>query len=190
VKNAVEQRRLRRENLRLKKLAARALQLSQLIGKSAAMQQTFELIAQVAPRRSTILIQGESGTGKELAAKAIHAASTRADAPFVAINCGNIPSELLESEIFGHVRGAFTGATSTKKGLFELADGGTLFLDEVASISLEIQSKLLRVIQERESAGWAGSRASKWTCASLRPRTATCRMRSPPEASGTTSITG
>ncbi|MBP1596297.1 MAG: two component, sigma54 specific, transcriptional regulator, Fis family [Acidobacteria bacterium] len=150
VKNAVEQRRLRRENLRLKNSLRERYSYRNIIGKSAAMQQTFELIAQVAPRRSTILIQGESGTGKELAAKAIHAASTRADAPFVAINCGNIPSELLESEIFGHVRGAFTGATSTKKGLFELADGGTLFLDEVASISLEIQSKLLRVIQERE----------------------------------------
>ena len=150
VKNAVEQRRLRRENLRLKNSLRERYSYRNIIGKSAAMQQTFELIAQVAPRRSTILIQGESGTGKELAAKAIHAASTRADAPFVAINCGNIPSELLESEIFGHVRGAFTGATSTKKGLFELADGGTLFLDEVATISLEIQSKLLRVIQERE----------------------------------------
>ena len=150
VKNAVEQRRLRQENLRLKNSLRERYSYRNIIGKSAAMQQTFDLIAQVAPRRSTILIQGESGTGKELAAKAVHAASTRADAPFVAINCGNIPSELLESEIFGHVRGAFTGATSTKKGLFELADGGTLFLDEVASISLEIQSKLLRVIQERE----------------------------------------
>ena len=114
------------------------------------MQQVFDLIAQVAPRRSTVLIQGESGTGKELVAKAIHASSGRADAPFVAINCGNIPSDLLESELFGHVRGAYTGATSAKKGLFEVADGGTLFLDEVATISMEIQSKLLRVIQERE----------------------------------------
>src|SRR5688572_623129 len=114
------------------------------------MQQIFDLITQVAPRRSTILIQGESGTGKELVAKAIHAASGRAEQPFVAINCGNIPSDLLESEIFGHVKGAYTGAVSAKKGLFELANGGTLFLDEVATISLEIQSKLLRVIQERE----------------------------------------
>jgi transcriptional regulator with PAS, ATPase and Fis domain len=114
------------------------------------MHQVFELIALVAPRRSTVLIQGESGTGKELVAKAIHTSSGRADAPFVAINCGNIPAELLESELFGHVRGAYTGATSAKKGLFEAADGGTLFLDEVATISLEIQSKLLRVIQERE----------------------------------------
>jgi transcriptional regulator with PAS, ATPase and Fis domain len=114
------------------------------------MQQVFDLISQVAPRRSTVLVQGESGTGKELVAKAIHAASGRADAPFVAINCGNIPSDLLESELFGHTRGAYTGATSAKKGLFEAADGGTLFLDEVPTISMEMQGKLLRVIQERE----------------------------------------
>jgi DNA-binding NtrC family response regulator len=114
------------------------------------MQQVFDLISQVAPRRSTVLIQGESGTGKELVAKAIHASSPRADAPFMAINCGNIPADLLESEIFGHVKGAYTGAATTKKGLFEVADGGTFFLDEVASIPMEIQAKLLRVIQERE----------------------------------------
>jgi DNA-binding NtrC family response regulator len=150
VKNAIEKHRLRSENARLKESLQQRYSYRSIIGKSAAMQQVFDLISQVAPRRSTILIQGESGTGKELVAKAIHAASTRADAPFVAINCGNIPSELLESEIFGHVRGAYTGATSTKKGLFEVADGGTFFLDEVTSISLEMQAKLLRVIQERE----------------------------------------
>lgn len=150
IKNALERRRLRDENERLRESLRQRFSFRNIIGKSAPMQQIYDLIAQVAPRRSTVLIQGESGTGKELVAKAIHAASTRADAPFVAINCGNIPSELLESEIFGHVRGAYTGATSTKKGLFEVADGGTLFLDEVASISLEMQAKLLRVIQERE----------------------------------------
>ncbi len=150
VKNAAEHRRLLEENLRLKKSLRERYHFKNIIGKSAPMQQVFDLIAQVAPRRSTILIQGESGTGKELVAKAIHAASGRADAPFIAINCGNIPPELLESEIFGHVKGAYTGATSTKKGLFEIADGGTLFLDEVATISMEIQAKLLRVIQERE----------------------------------------
>ena len=138
------------ENRRLKKSLHERYSFQNIIGKSAAMQQVFDLIAQVAPRRSTVLIQGESGTGKELVAKAIHASSGRADAPFIAINCGNIPSDLLESELFGHVRGAYTGATSAKKGLFEAADGGTLFLDEVATISLEIQAKLLRVIQERE----------------------------------------
>ena len=146
----LEQHELREENLRLKKSLRERYDFRNIVGKSAAMQQVFDLITQVAPRRSTVLIQGESGTGKELVAKAIHAASGRADAPFVAINCGNIPSDLLESEIFGHVRGAYTGATSAKKGLFEVANGGTLFLDEVATISMEIQAKLLRVIQERE----------------------------------------
>ncbi len=150
VKNAMEHRHLVEENQRLKKSLRERYSFQNIIGKSTGMQQIFDLIAQVAPRRSTVLIQGESGTGKELVAKAIHVSSGRADAPFVAINCGNIPSELLESELFGHVRGAYTGATSAKKGLFEAADGGTLFLDEVATISMEIQSKLLRVIQERE----------------------------------------
>jgi DNA-binding NtrC family response regulator len=150
MKNATEHHRLLEENLRLKKSLRERYDFKNIIGKSEPMQQIFDLITQVAPRRSTILIQGESGTGKELVAKAIHAASARADQPFVAINCGNIPSDLLESEIFGHVKGAYTGAVSAKKGLFELANGGTLFLDEVATISMEIQSKLLRVIQERE----------------------------------------
>src|ERR1041385_5390142 len=102
------------------------------------------------PARSTILITGESGTGKELIAKAIHEASTRATKPFVTVNSSNIPTELLESELFGHTRGAFTGAIAAKKGLFEVADGGSIFLDEIGNISLETQSKLLRVIQERE----------------------------------------
>jgi DNA-binding NtrC family response regulator len=150
VKNAMEHRRLLEENRRLKQSLLKRYSFQNIVGKSPAMQQVFELIAQVAPRRSTVLIEGESGTGKELVAKAIHATGARADAPFVAINCGNIPSELLESELFGHVRGAYTGATNAKKGLLEVADGGTLFLDEVATISMEIQSKLLRVIQERE----------------------------------------
>lgn len=150
VRNAIEHHRLIAENRVLKRSLRERYSFQNIIGKSAAMQQVFELISQVAPRRSTVLIQGESGTGKELVAKAIHASSGRVDAPFVAVNCGNIPSELLESELFGHVRGAYTGATSSKKGLFEVADGGTLLLDEVATISLEIQSKLLRVIQERE----------------------------------------
>ena len=150
IKNAIEQRQLREENDRLRESLRARYHFRNIIGKSAPMQQVFDLISQVAPRRSTVLIQGESGTGKELVAKAIHAASGRSDAALVAINCGNIPSELLESELFGHVRGAYTGATSSKRGLFELADGGTLFLDEVTTISLEMQAKLLRVIQERE----------------------------------------
>ena len=150
VRNAREQRRLRIENLLLKRSLQARYSFKNIIGKGAAMQQVFQLISQVAPSRSTVLVQGESGTGKELVAKAIHASSPRADAPFMTINCGNIPSELLESELFGHVRGAFTGAASSKKGLFEAADGGSLFLDEVATLSVEMQAKLLRVIQERE----------------------------------------
>jgi DNA-binding NtrC family response regulator len=150
VKNAGERRRLLEENSRLRQTLSERHSFKNIIGKSAPMQAVFDLVAQVAPRRSTVLIQGESGTGKELVAKAVHAASGRSGATFVAINCGNIPSELLESEIFGHVKGAYTGATASKKGLFEVADSGTLFLDEVATLSMEIQAKLLRVIQERE----------------------------------------
>jgi two-component system, NtrC family, response regulator PilR len=150
VKNAMAHRYLVEENRRLQKTLRERYSFQNIIGKSAGMQQIFSLIEQVAPRRSTVLVQGESGTGKELVAKALHASSSRVDAPFIAINCGNIPSDLLESELFGHVRGAYTGATSSKKGLFEAADGGTLFLDEVATISMEMQAKLLRVIQERE----------------------------------------
>lgn len=150
IKNALEHRNLLEENKRLRETLHERYSFHNIIGKSEGMQQIFNLISRAAPRRSTILIQGESGTGKEMAAKAIHASSGRADAPFIAVNCGNIPSELLESELFGHVRGAYTGATRTKRGLFEAANGGTLFLDEVTTISLEIQSKLLRVIQERE----------------------------------------
>jgi DNA-binding NtrC family response regulator len=150
IKNALEHRQLLEENRRLKDSLRDRYSFHNIIGKSGGMRQVFDLISQTAPRRSTILIQGESGTGKELVAKAIHAASGRTQAPFIAVNCGNIPSELLESELFGHVRGAYTGATNAKKGLFEAANGGTLFLDEVTTISLEIQSKLLRVIQERE----------------------------------------
>jgi DNA-binding NtrC family response regulator len=161
VKNALEQRRLRDENVRLKQTLRQRYGQSNIVGKGAAMLQVFDLVAQVAPSRSTVLIQGESGTGKELIAKALHAASGRADAPFVAINCGNIPSELLESEMFGHVRGAYTGATTSKKGLFEVADGGSLFLDEIAAIPMEIQAKLLRVIQEREFRRLGGVESTK-----------------------------
>ena len=150
LKNALEHHQLLVENQRLRTTLQKRFNFRNILGKSAPMQQVFDLIARVAPRRSTVLVQGESGTGKELVAKAIHAASGREDAPFIAINCGNIPSDLLESELFGHVRGAFTGANIAKMGLFEAANGGTLFLDEVATISMEIQSKLLRVIQERE----------------------------------------
>jgi transcriptional regulator with GAF, ATPase, and Fis domain len=120
------------------------------IGRSDVMENVFRLVERVAPARSTVLITGESGTGKELVAKAIHEASPRADAPFVVVNCSNIPSELLESELFGHTRGAFTGAVAAKKGLFEVADTGSIFLDEIGDLRPETQVRLLRVIQERE----------------------------------------
>lgn len=123
----------------------------QIVGHSAAMREVYDLIEQVAPARSTVLITGESGTGKEVVARTIHFSSPRAESgQFVAVNCSNIPSELLESELFGHTKGAFTGAVAAKKGLFEVADGGSIFLDEISTIPPETQARLLRVIQERE----------------------------------------
>ena len=124
---------------------------AQLVGSSLAMRQVYDLIEQVAPARSTVLITGESGTGKEVVARTIHFSSPRAESgQFVAVNCSNIPSELLESELFGHTKGAFTGAVAAKKGLFEVADSGSIFLDEISTIPPETQARLLRVIQERE----------------------------------------
>src|SRR4028118_1942257 len=114
------------------------------------MENIFRLVDRVAPARSTVLVTGESGTGKELVAKSIHESSLRADKPFVVVNCSNIPSDLLESELFGHTRGAFTGAVAVKKGLFEVADSGSIFLDEIGDLRPETQVRLLRVIQERE----------------------------------------
>jgi DNA-binding NtrC family response regulator len=150
VAQAVESRRLRDENLQLKRALKQRFNFPNIIGKSDKMLTLFDLVAQVAPSRSTVLISGESGTGKELIAKAIHSASTRADKAFVPVNTGSIPVDLLESQLFGHVKGAFTSAIASKKGLFEVADQGTIFFDEIATISHETQAKLLRVIQERE----------------------------------------
>jgi len=151
LRNAVEQRRLREENTHLKSDAAkRHHNFSGIIGRSPRMTQVFELIAQAAPSRSTILITGESGTGKELVARAIHSNSARSDKAFVTVNSGNLPPDLLESTLFGHVKGAFTGAVYPKKGLFDLADKGSIFFDEIGNIPMETQAKLLRVMQERE----------------------------------------
>ena len=150
VKNGLNKRKLENENRQLKRTLKESSTFENIVGKSEQMQGVFELITQVAPRRSTVLITGESGTGKELVAKATHNCSARSDGPFIAVNSGSIPIDLLESELFGHVKGAFTGATTTKKGLFEIADEGTLFLDEVGTIPLDTQAKLLRVIQEKE----------------------------------------
>jgi DNA-binding NtrC family response regulator len=150
VAQAVEARRLRDENLHLKRALKQRFNFPNIIGKSDKMLTLFDLVAQVGPSRSTILISGESGTGKELIAKAIHSASPRADKAFVPVNTGSIPVDLLESQLFGHVKGAFTSAVASKKGLFEVADQGTIFFDEIATVSPETQAKLLRVIQERE----------------------------------------
>ncbi len=147
VRRAAERRRLQVENLLLR---SRLEGMGEIVGTSRRMQEVFELIRRAAPARSNILITGESGTGKELVARAIHRLSPRRGEPFVPVHTSAIPSELLESSLFGHVKGAFTGAVSSRKGLFEAAHRGTLFLDEVGTISLETQTKLLRVIQERE----------------------------------------
>src|SRR5271155_2167423 len=147
---AIEGRRLREENVQLKRAFKQRYNFPSIIGKSEKMLSVLDLVTQVAPSRSTVLITGESGTGKELIAKAIHSASTRADKPFIPVNSGSIPVDLLESQLFGHVKGAFTSAVASKKGLFEVADQGTIFFDEISTVSPETQAKLLRVIQERE----------------------------------------
>ncbi len=151
LRNAVERKRLETENRVLRQnLQERYHKFDNIIGRSPRMRQVFDLIIQAAPSRSTILIQGESGTGKELVARALHTHSARADRAFVTVNSGNLPPDLLESNLFGHVRGAFTGAVYPKKGLFEVADRGSIFFDEIGNIPIETQPKLLRVIQERE----------------------------------------
>ena len=146
----VEHQRVLRENIKLRKELSRRFEFQDLIGKSAKMQKLTEMIKTVAPTKSTILIKGESGTGKELVARAIHALSPRANSPFIAAACGAIPESLLEAELFGYEKGAFTGAVSQRKGRIELADKGTLFLDEIGDISTKTQVDLLRFIQERE----------------------------------------
>jgi two-component system response regulator PilR (NtrC family) len=150
LRNGLNQRRLQDENRQLRTALRDQGRFTEIVGKSPRMLEVFGLIAQAAPSRSTILVVGESGTGKELVAKAVHANSPRRDKPFVVVNSGSLPPDLLESNLFGHVKGAFTGAVYAKKGLFELADKGTLFFDEIGNIPLETQAKLLRVIQERE----------------------------------------
>jgi len=161
VAQAVEGRRLREENVQLKRALKQRYNFPNIVGKSEKMLTLLDLVGQVAPSRSTVLIHGESGTGKELIAKAIHSASARADKPFVPINTGSIPVDLLESQLFGHVKGAFTSAVSSKKGLFEVADQGTIFFDEISTIGPETQAKLLRVIQEREFMRLGGTETIK-----------------------------
>jgi DNA-binding NtrC family response regulator len=150
VSRALERRRLLQENLHLKNAVSSKYRFENIVGASPRMQDVYRLIAQCAPTNTTVLITGESGTGKELIARAIHYNSLRKDKPIVAVDCTSLSENLLESELFGHVRGAFTGAVATKRGLIEVAEGGSLFLDEIGNIPLSIQAKLLRVIQERE----------------------------------------
>jgi DNA-binding NtrC family response regulator len=150
VRTAIAKHRAEEENVQLKRALRQRYNFDNIVGKSDAMLKIFDLVAQVAPSRSTILLQGESGTGKELIAKALHLNSPRRDRPFVPVNTGSMPPDLLESTLFGHVKGAFTSAVASKKGLFEVADRGTLFLDEIGSMTMDTQAKILRVLQDRK----------------------------------------
>ena len=150
VRASISRLRMEEENRQLKRALKQRYSFENIVGKSEPMLKVFDLVAQVAPSRSTVLIQGDSGTGKELIAKAIHANSPRKDGPFVPVNTGSMPTELLESTLFGHVKGAFTSAIASKKGLFEIANKGTLFLDEIGTMGLDTQAKILRVLQDRK----------------------------------------
>ena len=150
VRTAVARHRAEEENIQLKRALKQRYNFESIVGKSEPMLKIFDLVTQVAASRSTVLLQGESGTGKELIAKAIHLNSPRRDRPFVPVNTGSMPPDLLESTLFGHVKGAFTSAIASKKGLFEIADRGTLFLDEIGTMSMDTQSKILRVLQDRK----------------------------------------
>jgi two-component system response regulator AtoC len=161
LKKAQEREKLRRENIYLRKEVKKEYNFNNMISKNEKMMGIFDTIGKVARYKSTILITGESGTGKELVAKAIHFNSDRSSSPFIAVNCGAIPENLLESELFGHVKGSFTDAIRTKKGLFEEADGGTLFLDEIGELPLSLQVKLLRVLQDGEFRRIGDSRSIK-----------------------------
>ncbi len=161
IERALERRVLEEENRRLRRALDQTSSFGDLIGESPAMREIFALVRKVANSSSSVLITGESGTGKEVVARTIHYSGNRADKPFVPINCTAIPEGLLESELFGHVRGAFTGAHTTKQGLFEKANGGTLFLDEIGDMSLALQGKLLRVLQDREVRAVGGTQVTK-----------------------------
>jgi DNA-binding NtrC family response regulator len=150
IEKAIEEKRIKKENLLLREAVEKRYQFENIIGRSKAMKEVFELIKRVSATNSNVIIYGESGTGKELVAKAVHFNSPRKKMPFIAINCSAIPDGLLESELFGHLKGSFTGAHITKKGLFEEANEGSIFLDEIGDMSLNLQAKLLRVIENKE----------------------------------------
>jgi DNA-binding NtrC family response regulator len=158
IQRALERRRLLQENLNLKTEVGAKYRFENIIGASPQMQSVFRLLAKCAPTNSTVMLTGESGTGKELIARAIHYNSLRKDKPFIPVDCNALSENLLESELFGHVKGAFTGAVANKMGMLEIAEGGTLFLDEIGNISLSTQAKLLRVIQEREFRAVGGTK--------------------------------
>jgi DNA-binding NtrC family response regulator len=161
IRSAIARQKAEAENIQLKRALKQRYNFNKIIGKSEVMLRIFDLVSQVAPSRSTVLIQGESGTGKELIAKALHANSPRRDKPFVPVNTGSMPSELLESNLFGHVKGAFTSAIATKKGLFEVANGGTLFLDEIGNMGMDTQAKILRVLQDRRFTPLGGTQETQ-----------------------------
>ena len=161
VHQALEQNALRREVQQLRERLDTAFHFNSILGKSPAMQRVFDIVRKVAPTDLTALITGESGTGKELIANALHQNSPRKNGPFIKVNCAAMTRELVESELFGHEKGAFTGAIATREGKFEAADGGTLFLDEIGDMSLETQAKVLRVLQEREFERVGGNRTIK-----------------------------
>lgn len=162
VRNAIQTKELFRENRALRRELNRHYSFSEIIGKSASLQNVFRIVEKIADTNASVLIQGESGTGKELIAKAIHFNSRRAGKPFLAVNCGALPETLLESELFGHTKGSFTGATGDKKGLFRSAEGGTLFLDEIGEMPVALQVKLLRALQEHEVTPVGSSSAVKF----------------------------
>jgi two-component system response regulator AtoC len=161
IKRVIEKQALLKEVLYLRSEVARENRFENLVGRNARMQEIYDLVARIADNNATVLLNGESGTGKEVLARAIHQQSNRSQRPFVAVNCAAIPAELLESELFGHEKGAFTGAIATKVGKFELATGGTLFLDEIGHMRLDLQAKILRALQEREIERVGGTRTIK-----------------------------
>lgn len=161
IRNIIAHQKLARENIFLRKELKKQYQYKDIIGKSPKMQELLALVRTVAESNTTVLIQGESGTGKEIIARVIHSSSPRADGPFVAVNCAALPETLLESELFGHEKGAFTGAVARRKGKFELANGGTLFLDEIGDMSPKTQAQLLRIIEEQEFQRIGGSKPIK-----------------------------
>ena len=174
IRAAIGRHRAEEEVIQLKRALKQRYNFDNIVGKSEPMLRLFDLVAQVAPSRSTVLVQGESGTGKELIAKALHANSPRRDKPFVPVNTGAVPSDLLESTLFGHVKGAFTSAIAAKKGLFEVANGGTLFLDEIGTMGTDMQAKILRVLQDRRFMHLGGRRRFRWMCGSLPPPMSIC----------------